>query len=775
MTIPDSVTSIGDYAFRGYSGLTGVTIPSSVTSIGDSAFEYCRGLTSVTIPDSVTSIGEWAFYNCSGLTSVTIGNSVTSIGDCAFEYCSRLTSIYLPQDYAGPTSVFPSRAKIIRYNKLKDQVVTLDANGGTVEPSSVVVDYGSQYGLLPEPSWTGHTFMGWTWDDGGTSSPREIDSESTVMALDDHTLTAQWQINRYTVTFDANGGTGGTTVTQDYGTRLTAPTVTRANHKFMGWSPECPRTVPARNLTCTAVWLCDWGCATNANGTLTITGVNVAPGSTATIPSSIDGHLVTSIGARAFDEQGALTSVTIPDSVTSIDELAFCNCRGLTSMTIPASVTGIGQGAFRGCSSLTNVTYLGDAPDTGRDIYYGTPRTLVSRVKRGSIGWAGGVSSSLPELWNERVIAYGRASSFGPSELEEPESVLWADTPEGEVPSVASTYDGYLYDSDGNVAGTIQVKVGKPNKDGLAAVKATVIGLDGKKKNLKAADRGKAKIATDGPSEVEFVGGEACTVTLGAKGMSGRYGTYFIDGGLNVFMSKAADDKATAAAALGKWQGAVNVAWRLAGDGSPYQTLSVTIANKGKAKVSGTLADGTKVTASSQLVVGEDWCCVPVVVAKKAKIAFSLWLPKEGVDAPLAVGLGGDVKVGKPGTLKAGAKFRIDAAAFSATWGQAALPYLPNGVPVAGGARWTLPKAGKVAYLRGTSDVDEAKLLENPSALKLACTAKTGAFKGSFKAYAEVNGRPKATTVNVAGVLIDGVGYGAATVKKVGGVSVTVE
>ena len=75
-----SVTSIGDHAFWGCSGLTSVTIPSSVTSIGDDAFYGCRGLTSVTIPSSVTSIGVWAFYNCRGLTSVTIPSSVTSIG-----------------------------------------------------------------------------------------------------------------------------------------------------------------------------------------------------------------------------------------------------------------------------------------------------------------------------------------------------------------------------------------------------------------------------------------------------------------------------------------------------------------------------------------------------------------------------------------------------------------------------------------------------------------------------------------------------------------------
>ncbi len=79
-----SVTSIGEFAFSGCTGLTSVTIPKSVTSIGGSAFSGCTGLTSVTIPSSVTEIGEEAFRGCTGLTSVTIPNSVTSIGFSAF-------------------------------------------------------------------------------------------------------------------------------------------------------------------------------------------------------------------------------------------------------------------------------------------------------------------------------------------------------------------------------------------------------------------------------------------------------------------------------------------------------------------------------------------------------------------------------------------------------------------------------------------------------------------------------------------------------------------
>ena len=96
VTIPDSVTSIGGYAFSGCTGLTSITIPDSVTSIEGGTFSDCTGLKNITIPDSVTSIGAWAFYCCTGLTSITIPDSVTSIGSYAFYRCTGLTSVTIP-------------------------------------------------------------------------------------------------------------------------------------------------------------------------------------------------------------------------------------------------------------------------------------------------------------------------------------------------------------------------------------------------------------------------------------------------------------------------------------------------------------------------------------------------------------------------------------------------------------------------------------------------------------------------------------------------------
>lgn len=94
--IPDSVVNIGMAAFSDCTSLKNITIPDGVTAIQDNTFNSCESLTNVIIPDSVTSIGDNAFYGCTSLTSVAIGNGVTSIGNDAFYGCKSLTSVHIP-------------------------------------------------------------------------------------------------------------------------------------------------------------------------------------------------------------------------------------------------------------------------------------------------------------------------------------------------------------------------------------------------------------------------------------------------------------------------------------------------------------------------------------------------------------------------------------------------------------------------------------------------------------------------------------------------------
>lgn len=96
VSIPDSVTSIGNRAFSNNEKITSIDIPKSVTSIGAAAFAQCTGLTSIVIPDGVTVIDESTFAGCTSLKSVTIPDSVTTIAGGAFSGCTALTTLKLP-------------------------------------------------------------------------------------------------------------------------------------------------------------------------------------------------------------------------------------------------------------------------------------------------------------------------------------------------------------------------------------------------------------------------------------------------------------------------------------------------------------------------------------------------------------------------------------------------------------------------------------------------------------------------------------------------------
>ena len=120
--------------------------------------------------------------------------------------------------------------------------ITFDTAGGS-EIAPITQDYGTAITVPADPTREGYTFIGWD---------KEI---PTTMPAENMTVTAQWEINRYTITFDTAGGSEITPITQDYGTAITAPAdPTREGYTFMGWDREIPTTMPAENITLKARW-----------------------------------------------------------------------------------------------------------------------------------------------------------------------------------------------------------------------------------------------------------------------------------------------------------------------------------------------------------------------------------------------------------------------------------------------------------------------------------------------------------------------------------------
>lgn len=109
--IPNSVTSIGDFAFYWCVGLTNFKVPDSVISIGESAFDFCIELTSITLGNSLSHIESWAFYDCDGLTTITIPKSVTIIESGVFQDCTSLESVYVKA--TTPPTLYPY---VFQYN-----------------------------------------------------------------------------------------------------------------------------------------------------------------------------------------------------------------------------------------------------------------------------------------------------------------------------------------------------------------------------------------------------------------------------------------------------------------------------------------------------------------------------------------------------------------------------------------------------------------------------------------------------------------------------------
>ncbi|AKB30298.1 Chitin binding protein [Methanosarcina siciliae T4/M] len=300
--IPDSVTSIGAYAFNGCTNLTSVMIPNSVTSIGLNAFEH-SGLTSVTIPNSVTSWGSNAFRDCSGLTSVNIpGNGATTIGNHAFSQCTNLTSVTIGD---GVTSIGSSA--FYACNGLTSITI----------PNSVITIGTSAFDDCPNLA---SVYMGNVTNIGASAFRR-------CTALTSVTIPGS-------VDSMGNNAFEGCT-------NLTSVTLSDGVRRIGMYAFQ----------DCSALTSIDMGNVTVIQpyafkGCTALTSVTIPDGATY-------------ISASMFYGCTALTSVTIPDSVTNIGASAFYDCTALTSMKFMGNAPTVGLNWANECTDLVAYYYEG--------------------------------------------------------------------------------------------------------------------------------------------------------------------------------------------------------------------------------------------------------------------------------------------------------------------------------------------------------------------------------------------------------------------------------
>lgn len=360
-------------------------------------------------------------------------------------------------------------------------------------------------------------------------------------------------------------------------------------------------------------------------------------------------------------------------------------------------------------------------------------------------------------------------------------SALWTLVPDGDAGPIleaasATVYDAYVQGVNDYTEGKMEIKVGAGKvKNGVkSAVVSMSLAMFGQKtetvKGSVVLEGGDGAGVFSGTTKA----GQRFSLRLGANGVSGTIGTNAVEGVVNQFVSKDPAAKAKAAEVLDERKGVYSVAFET---GWGWNVFSIDVGAKGKCKVTGVLVDGTKISTRTQLMMAGNGVCSVAVVYSKNELAFAynLWLSDQGIAVS---GIEGAL-VGRIGTLSAPATFRVDPYDLVDLIGDYTFAeYFPNGLSVefdgkkfsvAGGAR-----AGKVVLNKEKTAVDAAKAGANPAGLKLSYTAKTGIFKGAFKAYTYTDGKPKPMSLAVSGVLIDGVGYGAALIKKVGAVPIEI-
>jgi hypothetical protein len=407
ITIPDSVETIGYRAFHGCTVLTDVSIPSGVMNIGAEAFYGCAGLTNITIPEGVASIGDATFRNCSSLTSVTLPNTVSNIGTAAFANCTELTNITLPESATSIGSQCFSNCVALWNVTIPIGIINIESN-----------TFYNCRSLTNVTIPNGVTTIG----KSAFNSCVRLTSITIPSSVTDLGSSAfGYCANLKGVSFDGNAPAF---VAADAFTSCNYATVyyhlgTTGWGSYLGGRPTS---------------MVEYGF--EVLGSIVTISQYKDTNSVVVIPDAILDKKVGVIGASAFKNNGLLATLSMPDFVFKIDGSAFSGCTNLTSVhfgsglsnimssafarcssletiVIPAGVISIGSSAFASCTNLTSVYFEGNAPTPVPSFLFQNATNVTVYYRAGTTGWGSTYAGQPTALWVEQPTYQEWAQSAG--------------------------------------------------------------------------------------------------------------------------------------------------------------------------------------------------------------------------------------------------------------------------------------------------------------------------------------------------------------------------
>ena len=313
MAMPNSVTTIGSSAFSQCTGLLSVTIPNSVTAIGDNAFMGCNHLTAVTLPNAITMVGVGTFQGCSSLTSVTFGPLVTTIGNVAFEGCCSLTSLHIPDAVAMLGNWAFCNCTALDSIYIGTSVAYILQNTFSGCNAVRYIHYNARNASCS--SYSGGTYH----------SALPVAALSQLVIGDNVQNVSQYAFAEAPLLDSVYIGSGVTAIDANafYGT----------NHvHYLHYN----------------------------NNHFTDTTFPVAAfGSFAALTQLVVGGNVLHIPSSAFAQKDSLRQVSFSTSLVTIGDSAFYGCTSLQGpLQLSTALTGIGTSAFQGCTNMSGTLVL---------------------------------------------------------------------------------------------------------------------------------------------------------------------------------------------------------------------------------------------------------------------------------------------------------------------------------------------------------------------------------------------------------------------------------